>query len=104
MAKNIVTIKFFISVDIDNYHNNFQIFISFKFKGRFLLLSENDKKQTVNYGFKLLLTIRTWKTLHIFEFFTFFLSFFAKINIIIEKCLKFYIVSNHETGLHRLQY
>ncbi len=35
MAKNIITIMFFISVDIDNYHDKCQIFISFKFKARF---------------------------------------------------------------------
>ncbi len=31
---------FFISVDIDNYHDKCQIFISFKFKARFLHQSE----------------------------------------------------------------
>ncbi len=31
---------FFISVDIDNYHDKCQIFIFFKFKARFLLQSE----------------------------------------------------------------
>ncbi len=34
-GQNINTIYFFISVNIDNYHDKFQIFISFKFKGRF---------------------------------------------------------------------
>ncbi len=37
MAQKIITIKIFISVDIDSYHNKFQIFISFKFKVRFFL-------------------------------------------------------------------
>ncbi len=32
MAQKIITIIFFISVDIDNYHDKCQIFISFKFK------------------------------------------------------------------------
>ncbi len=50
MAKNIVRITFFISVDIDNYHNNFQIFISFKFKGRFLLLCEKELIMALNYS------------------------------------------------------
>ncbi len=40
MAKKIITIIFLISVDIDNYHDKFPIFISFKFKARFLLQSE----------------------------------------------------------------
>ncbi len=59
MAKKIITIIFFISVDIDNYHDKCQIFISVKFKGRFLLLNESCKNQTVNYGFKLLFIVRT---------------------------------------------
>ncbi len=37
MAQKIITIIFFISVDIDNYHDTYQIFISFKFKARILL-------------------------------------------------------------------
>ncbi len=37
MAQKIITIIIFISVDIDNYHDKCQIFISFKFKARFLL-------------------------------------------------------------------
>ncbi len=37
MAKKILTIIFFISVDIDNYHHKCQIFISFKFKAKILL-------------------------------------------------------------------
>jgi len=45
---------FFISVEIDNYHNICQIFISFKFRGRFLLLSESCINQSVNCFFKLL--------------------------------------------------
>ena len=32
MAKNVITIKLFLSVDIDNYHDKCQITISFKFK------------------------------------------------------------------------
>ena len=32
MVKNVITITFFISVDIDNYHDECQIIISFKFK------------------------------------------------------------------------
>ncbi len=35
MAQKIITIIFFTSVNIDNYHDKFQIFISFKFKARF---------------------------------------------------------------------
>ncbi len=42
MAKTIITIIFFISVDIDNYHDKCQIFISFKFKARFLLQIEKN--------------------------------------------------------------
>ncbi len=34
MGKKMLTIIFFISVDIDNYHDKCQIFISFKFKPR----------------------------------------------------------------------
>ncbi len=37
MAQKIITIIIFISVDIDNYHDKCQIFISFMFKARFLL-------------------------------------------------------------------
>ncbi len=51
---------FFISVDIDNYHDKCQIFISFKFKARFLHQSE-----------KLSLI-------------------FLKINILIEKCISYF--------------
>ncbi len=32
MAQKSITIVFFISVDIDSYHDKCQIFISFKFK------------------------------------------------------------------------
>ncbi len=46
MAQNIITIIIFISVDIDNYHD---IFISFKFKARFLLQSESFTNQTINF-------------------------------------------------------
>ncbi len=35
MAQKIITIIILISVDIDNYHDKCQIFISFKFKARF---------------------------------------------------------------------
>ncbi len=42
MAKKIITIIFFISVDIDNYHDKCQNFISFKFKARFLLQNEKQ--------------------------------------------------------------
>ncbi len=40
MAQKMITIIIFISVDINNYHDKCQIFISFKFKARFLLQSE----------------------------------------------------------------
>ncbi len=49
MAKNIITIIFLISVDIDNYHDKCQIFISFKFKARILLQSESCRNQTINF-------------------------------------------------------
>ncbi len=49
MAKKIITIIIFISVDIDNYHDKCQIFISFKFKARFLLQSESFRNQTINF-------------------------------------------------------
>ncbi len=48
MAQKIITIIIFISVDIDNYHDKCQIFISFKFKARFLLQSESFRNQTIN--------------------------------------------------------
>ncbi len=64
--KKISTIFFFISVDIDNYHDKCHIFISFKFKGRFLLQCEPN--QTVNCGFKLFFMIRTWQTLYSLHF------------------------------------
>ncbi len=41
--------NFFISVDIYNYHDKCQIFISFKFKDRFLLQSESCRNQTINF-------------------------------------------------------
>ncbi len=47
-APKIITIIIFISVDIDNYHDKCQIFISFKFKARFLLQSESFRNQTIN--------------------------------------------------------
>ncbi len=49
MAQKIITIIIFISVDIDNYHDKCQIFISFKFKARFLLQSESFTNQTINF-------------------------------------------------------
>ncbi len=49
MAKKIITIIFFISVDIDNYHDKCQIFISFKFKDRFLRQRESCRNQTINF-------------------------------------------------------
>ncbi len=49
MAQKIITIILFISVDIDNYHDKCQIFISFKFKARFLLQSESFRNQTINF-------------------------------------------------------
>ncbi len=49
MAPKIITIIIFISVDIDNYHDKCQIFISFKFKARFLLQSESFRNQTINF-------------------------------------------------------
>ncbi len=49
MAQKIITIIIFISVDIDNYHDKWQIFISFKFKARFLLQSESFRNQTINF-------------------------------------------------------
>ncbi len=49
MAQKIITIFVFISVDIDNYHNKWQIFISFKFKAIFLLQSESCISQTINF-------------------------------------------------------
>ncbi len=48
MAQKIITIIIFLSVDIDNYHDKCQIFISFKFKARFLLQSESCRNQTIN--------------------------------------------------------
>ncbi len=44
-----ITIIIFISVDIDNYHDKCQIFISFKFKARFLLESESFTNQTIDF-------------------------------------------------------
>ncbi len=49
MAQKIITIIIFISVDIDNYHDKCQIFISLKFKFRFLLQSESFTNQTINF-------------------------------------------------------
>ncbi len=49
MAQRIITIIIFISVDIDNYHDKCPIFISFKFKARFLLQSESFRNQTINF-------------------------------------------------------
>ncbi len=49
MANKMITIILFISVDIDNYHDKCQIFISFKFKPRILLQSESCRNQTINF-------------------------------------------------------
>ncbi len=49
MAQKIIMIIIFISVDIDNYHDKCQIFISLKFKARFLLQSESFTNQTINF-------------------------------------------------------
>ncbi len=49
MAQNIITIIVFISVDIDNYHDKCHIFISFKFKARFLLQSDSCRNQTTDF-------------------------------------------------------
>ncbi len=49
MAQKRITIILFISVDIDNYHDKCQIFISFKFKARCLLQSESCRNQTINF-------------------------------------------------------
>ncbi len=46
---SIITMIFFISVDIDNYHDKCQIFISFKFNDRFLRQSESCRNQTINF-------------------------------------------------------
>ncbi len=35
---------------IDNYHDKCKIFISFKFKARFLLQSESFRNQTINFS------------------------------------------------------
>ncbi len=50
MAQKIIKIIFFISVDIDNYHDKCQIFISFKFKARFLLQSECCRNQIIRFS------------------------------------------------------
>ncbi len=47
MAQTIII--FFISVDIDNYHDKCQIFISFKVKARYLLQNESRINQTINF-------------------------------------------------------
>ncbi len=49
LAQKIITIIILISVDIDNYHDKCQIFISFKFKARFLLQSESFRNQTIHF-------------------------------------------------------
>ncbi len=49
---NFIKIKFSISIYIDNYHDEFEMYYLFKkFKGRFLLLSESCRKPTVSCGF-----------------------------------------------------
>ncbi len=74
----LIAISFFISIDT----NTFQIFIFFKFKGRFLLPSESCRNQTVNCGFKL------ERDKHVFELFTLFQSFFLnKLNVLIEQLI-----------------
>ncbi len=75
---NNITIAFFISIDTDK----FQIFISFKFKGRFLLPSESCRNQTINCGFKL-----EHDKHFVFELFTIFQSFFLKLNVLIEQLI-----------------
>jgi len=50
MAKKIITMYFFISVDLDNYHDKYHIFISFNFKGRFLLLSVRSVAPKTSQG------------------------------------------------------
>ncbi len=77
--KKKITIAFFISIDTDK----FQIFISFKFKGRFLLPSESCRNQTINCGFKL-----EHDKHFVFELFTIFQSFFLnKLNVLIEQLI-----------------
>ncbi len=53
MAQKLITIiyhgNFFISVDIDNYHDKCQIFIYFKFEARLLLQRESYRNQTINF-------------------------------------------------------
>ncbi len=49
MTQKIITIIILISVDIDNYHDKCQIFISFKFTARCLLQSESFRNQTINF-------------------------------------------------------
>lgn len=68
-AGRYITIKSFISFDIDDYHDKCHIFISFKFKSIFLLLSEICRNQTVNRGFKPLFIVRTWHKLKVFKLF-----------------------------------
>ncbi len=53
MGKKIITIFYFISVDIDNYHDKYQIFIYIKFKvglKRLVDIFDNvdDKKLSTN--------------------------------------------------------
>ncbi len=43
------TKKIVISVDIDDYQDKWQIFISFKFKARCLLQNESCRNQTINF-------------------------------------------------------
>ena len=57
MAKNVITIQVFISVDIANCHDKCQIIISFKSKVWFLFLSESRRNQMVNYVSNLLITV-----------------------------------------------
>ncbi len=51
-AQKCITIIFYISVDIDNYHDKCQIFIYFKFEARFLLQRESCRNQTIHFPLK----------------------------------------------------
>ncbi len=65
---NFIKIKFSISIYIDNYHDEFEMYYLFKkFKGRFLLLSESCRKPTVSCGFKLLFMVKHLTCLNFFQ-------------------------------------
>ncbi len=72
MAKKIIMMQFFISVDIDIITIISNLYF-FKFKGRLLLLSESCRNQTVICGFKLVFLSEHDKhfTFLIFFFYTF---------------------------------